>query len=277
MYGFLGILIEKNLQIQQRLKRLEEIESEIYDRLIPASEYHPGLEARVTGLPRKTEDLILLYVIADRFPTLIALTVRERLATQISRLGTKEQQHFRTKQYYLVAGQTTERELLGRRIPRLLLLLQRLTVNFVYPKKPKLGPRPRGYKDHGSMQSNESKSRNQTALEAAEEKLVRTFESHLVKLVSEYSSLYQSMVEDDGSHRSVWESQLADVAGKLQDHLNSAHFRGDQDHRSLSPSLLQTVGRILKGTYPFGEMQEMDQKQSELTDSRQSHDFTVKN
>lgn len=237
-------------QIHASVERLEIVERKMYDRLIPLSEYHPGVNLVTTGLPRKLRDLLLLQCVGG-LPFNIELTIREKIATQLKSKSKKELQHFLELRQRLLSDDISDRELNGRMLPRILYLLKRIGVNLCFPKRPKFQERPRGYKDKGSMQSPASKNLNQISRDEHEKKFRESYKARLEQLVFDFSTNYESMVEDDIKYRPVYDEIAADIRTAISEHLQLDPAWKDESHQ-ISPTLETTLNRILKGTYPFG-------------------------
>lgn len=241
-------------QIQSSVERLEVVERKMYDRLTSQSEYFPGLEIIVTGLPRKLRDLLLLQCV-EGLPFNIEFTIREKINWQLRSKNKEELQHFLELREKLLSDNLTEREIHGRMLPRILYLLKRIAVNLKFPRKPKQVERPRKYKDQGAKQSNASKNLNQISRDESEKKFRETYKARLEQLVFEYSTNYETMVEDNDKYRPVYDEIAADIRNQIVEHLLVDPAWSEETH-SISPTLETTLNRILKGTYPFGEPEE---------------------
>lgn len=161
-------------QIIHRTETLNRMLSEHYDRLIPMSEYHPGIDVIVTGLPKNLKDLSLLVTVQG-LGKVITSTILTRYETAISMLRGAELRYFATYKDKMISSSTTQdRQFWGRTLPRLLFLLHRVNVNFKYPRRSRTTQRPRGYKDHGSMQSNDAKARGRAIPDYETEKTLRS-------------------------------------------------------------------------------------------------------
>jgi len=257
-------------QIHDSVDRLRLIEERMYDRLIPVSEYHPGTELVVTGLPKRLRDLLLLQMI-EGLPFNIELSITNKVNQQMKSKTKEELQHFLSLRQRLLGDNMSEREILGRTLPRILTLLSKIGVNLKLPKKPKHSQRPRGYKDHGSMQSPASRNLNQISRDEREKKNRESYKIRLEQLVFEYSTNYESMVEDDGKYRPIFEEIAADIQSQIREHLQRDPSLEGETH-SISPAFETTLNRILKGTYPFGAPKE-EEEESVVATFLGSHHF----
>jgi len=173
MNSLLRKLAAESNQIIHQIEVLRRSLERLSNRLIPESEYHPGLELIIQNFPRKMKDLALLFSIKELLPDFIALQVVETWNKRIAKLKGKELRYF-LDYVDTIRFVRNDRFLQGRALVRLTFILKEMRVNFTYPRKPRKSNRPRGYKDHGSMRSTEDQYRSEAIPDYEIEKILRS-------------------------------------------------------------------------------------------------------
>jgi len=165
-------LLEADLQIANSIGKLKESEQRCFNRLIPMAEYHPGISIKIIGIPRSMKSLTYLLHAYPILPDFIFLEVLLEWTERFSKLKGSELIFFGIYEDK-IRSTTNKRFLKGRALVEIRKVLANMRVNFVFPKKPPFTERPRGYKDHGSKQSESAVARNSAVPDSFAEKALQ--------------------------------------------------------------------------------------------------------
>lgn len=192
-------LIVTYYPIQHRLTELARLETKLNQELTPKSEYHPGLRYVVRLGTKRPRDIFLLWIVRECLPVSIRMEVERQFEALNESLNVTDLM----LAWAFVDKFTSEEDLRflnGRASGKLYDVLGKIRLNLEQSPRPKTHQRPRGYKDHGSLASEQTKSDRQLAKEVAAEKDSRRTYDDLQKLqLSRASEILLKEREGDSS------------------------------------------------------------------------------
>jgi hypothetical protein len=152
-------LISHSPELREALEALRQRVLRQNELLLPKVPEHPGPRILKIVLPRGHRELVMLLAISQYLPR----QVRVELETVGNRTTYSPDELYRLSRVVdtLDGIHDNDRFLFGRLLPEMVRAVNSILCFLSYPKRAKKRSRPRGYRDHGSLQPVDARARRE--------------------------------------------------------------------------------------------------------------------